>query len=121
MRALITGATGFVGGRLAAALAATDLETRCLVRNRGRGEALSRAGHAVHEGDVLDAESLRGAGDGIDVAYYLIHSMGRGGAGSDFAERERRAARNFARMASDEGVERVVYLGASATATARSI
>ena len=97
MRALITGATGFVGGRLAAALAATDLETRCLVRNRRRGEALSRAGHAVHEGDVLDAESLRGAGDGIDVAYYLIHSMGRGGADSDFAERERRAARNFAR------------------------
>ena len=111
MRALITGATGFVGGRLAAALAATGAETRCLVRNRRRGEALSRAGHAVHEGDVLDAESLRGIGDGIDVAYYLIHSMGRGGADSDFAERERRAARNFARMASDEGVERVVYLG----------
>jgi uncharacterized protein YbjT (DUF2867 family) len=59
---------------------------------------------------VLEPASLRGAGDGIDVAYYLVHSMGRGGDG-DFEERERRAARGFAEMALSEGVKRVVYLG----------
>ena len=53
---------------------------------------------------------LRGAGEGVDVAYYLIHAMGRGGE-SDFAERERRAATNFAEMAAHEGVGRVIYLG----------
>ncbi len=59
---------------------------------------------------MLDPDSLRGAGDGVDVAYYLVHGMGRG-SGGDFAERERDAARNFARMARAAGVERVVYLG----------
>ncbi len=108
----MTGATGFVGGRLAAAFAEQGVEPRCLVRNRARAGDLRRAGYDVHVGDVLDRASLEGAGDGIEVAYYLIHSMGRGGApGSDFAERERRAARNFAEMASEEGVSRVVYLG----------
>ena len=47
----------------------------------------------------------------MDTAYYLVHSMGRGGGREGFAERERRAAENFARMAREEGVERVVYLG----------
>ncbi len=110
MKALITGATGFVGGRLAAALAADGVETRCLVRDRGRAADLARAGHELHEGDVLDRRSLRGAGEGVDVAYYLVHSMGRGTAG-DFSERERGAARNFAAMAMEEGVSRVIYLG----------
>jgi uncharacterized protein YbjT (DUF2867 family) len=64
----------------------------------------------VVEGDVLDSDSLRGAGDGIDVAYYLVHSMGRGGA-SDFEQREERAAANFARMTREEGIARVIYLG----------
>jgi uncharacterized protein YbjT (DUF2867 family) len=57
---------------------------------------------------VTDAASLEGAGRGVDIAYFLVHSMA-GGAG--FAERERQGARNFARMASREGVERIVYLG----------
>ena len=60
---------------------------------------------------MLDAGSLRGAGEGVDTAYYLVHSMGRGSDREGFAERERRAAENFARMAREEGVERVVYLG----------
>jgi uncharacterized protein YbjT (DUF2867 family) len=59
---------------------------------------------------VLDADSLRGAAEGADVAYYLVHGMGRGGQG-DFESREEQAARNFARLASHEGVGRVAYLG----------
>jgi uncharacterized protein YbjT (DUF2867 family) len=111
MRALVTGATGFVGGRLAAALAERGADVRALVRDRGRASHLAEAGHELHEGDVLDASSLRGAGEGVDTAYYLVHSMGRGSDSEGFAERERRAAENFARTAREEGVERVVYLG----------
>jgi uncharacterized protein YbjT (DUF2867 family) len=107
VRALVTGATGFVGGRLADALAAGGVHVRCLVRSRERAAGL---GHELHEGDVLDAGSLAGVGEGVDVAYYLVHAMGRGGNG-DFSAREQLAARNFARMARREGIERVVYLG----------
>ena len=107
MKALVTGATGFVGHRLAASLSARGTDVRCLVRDRSRAAGL---GHELHEGDALNAGSLRGAGEGVDVAYYLIHGMGRGTDG-DFGERERTAARNFARMATREGIEHVVYLG----------
>jgi len=107
---LVTGATGFVGGRLARALRERGHEVRCLVRDRGRARELEDAGCELHEGDVLDRASLAGAGEGMEVAYYLVHSMGRGG-GSEFAERERRAASNFAELAREEGVERVIYLG----------
>jgi uncharacterized protein YbjT (DUF2867 family) len=110
MRALVTGATGFVGGRLARVLDERGHEVRALVRDRSRASHLEDAGFELHEGDVLDAASLRGAGEGVDVAYYLVHSMGRGGDG-DFAEREHSAATAFAHMAREEGIERVVYLG----------
>ncbi len=105
---LIAGATGFVGGRLAAALAADGIATRCLVRDAGRASGLEAAGHELKVGDVADRESLAGAGEGIETAYYLVHAMAGGGG---FAEREAAGARNFARMAKDEGVGRVVYLG----------
>jgi uncharacterized protein YbjT (DUF2867 family) len=112
MKALVSGATGFVGGLLARRLAAEGAEVRCLVRSRSRAAKLADAGFELWEGDALDAASLRGAGDGVDVAYYLIHSMGRSGSGGgDFGDRDREAATNFARMAREEGVERVVYLG----------
>lgn len=110
MRALVAGATGFVGTRLAASLAEGGAEVRCLVRDRSRAKDLEDAGHELHEGDVTDAASLRGAGAGVDVAYYLVHSMAGAGRG-DLVERERAAAGNFARMARAEGVKRLAYLG----------
>jgi uncharacterized protein YbjT (DUF2867 family) len=84
---------------------------RCLVRDRGRAAGLERAGCELREGDVLDRDSLAGAGERVDIAYYLVHSMGRGSDRSGLSERERRAAANFAGMARAEGVERIVYLG----------
>lgn len=107
MRALVTGTTGFVGSRLAAALSARGHEVRALVRDRGRAKHLE---YELREGDVLRPKTLEGACKDVEVAYYLIHSMGRG-KGGDFLERDRQAARAFARMARNEGVERVVYLG----------
>jgi len=107
-RVLITGATGFIGGRLADELARSGASVRCLVRDRARASRLQAAGYALHQGDVTNADSLVGAGREIDVAYFLIHAMA-GGPG--FEEREREGARNFAAMARREGVGRVIYLG----------
>lgn len=121
-RVLVTGATGFVGGRLARELAAAGAEVRCLVRSRTSpgGRALEREGLSLHEGDVLDPPSLRGLGAGVDAAYYLIHSMGRGNSG-EFAARERAAAVAFAQMARAEGVGRVIYLGGLGEAHSRHL
>ena len=113
MRNLVTGATGFIGGRLARRLREQGEQVRCLVRDpsTAQARALDAEGFEIHVGDVLDADSLVGAGAGIDIAHYLIHSMGRGGDLAGFAERERRAAADFASMAKREGVSRIVYLG----------
>jgi uncharacterized protein YbjT (DUF2867 family) len=110
MRALVTGATGFVGGRLTAALLERGAEVSCLVRDSGRAGELVERGAEVYEGDVLEAETLAPALEGAHAAYYLVHGMGRGSSG-DFAERERQAALNFATAARAAGVERTVYLG----------
>jgi uncharacterized protein YbjT (DUF2867 family) len=108
LRALVTGATGFVGGRLAEALARSGVQVRCLVRDPAKAAHLSREGCELRRGDVTDAASLQGLGEDVDVAYFLIHAMA---AGEGFAEREREGARNFAGMARREGVASVVYLG----------
>ena len=100
-----------MGGGLARALLERGHEVRCLVRDRERAAELERAGCELHEGDVLERDSLTRAGEGVEVAYYLVHSMGRGSERSGLAERESRAAANFAGMARAEGVERIVYLG----------
>jgi len=107
-RVLIAGATGFVGGRLASTLTGGESAVRALVRDPERARDLAAEGVELHVGDVTDADSLAGAGEGVEVAYYLVHAMA-GGAGFD--ERERLGARNFAQMAQREGVGRVVYLG----------
>src|SRR5215212_1752382 len=106
--ALVTGATGFVGGRLAGALTRTGVAVRCLVRDSSRARHLEREGYELREADVTDSKSLAGVGNEIDVAYYLIHAMA-GGPGFD--ERERQGAVNFARMAKESGIQRVIYLG----------
>jgi uncharacterized protein YbjT (DUF2867 family) len=89
-------------------LLASGATVRCLVRDPGRAEHLRRSGGEIRRGDVTDPRSLTGLGEGIDVAYFLVHAMA-GGAG--FEERERQGAASFAEMAKREGVRRIVYLG----------
>jgi uncharacterized protein YbjT (DUF2867 family) len=81
------------------------------VRDPDRASELARGGCELVRGDVLERDSLEGALDGIDVAYYLVHSMGRGGDRHGFAERDRIGAANFAAAAKQAGVGRLVYLG----------
>jgi uncharacterized protein YbjT (DUF2867 family) len=104
---LIAGATGYIGGHLAPALLQRGLHVRCLARDPRRATLPERA--EVVEGDVLREHTLGPALDGVDVAYYLVHSMG-GGDGA-FAQRDRAGAEAFARAAGTAGVQRVVYLG----------
>jgi uncharacterized protein YbjT (DUF2867 family) len=103
VRVLVTGASGFVGGRLAPALEEAGHEVRAMTRHPDRYEG---AGTPV-AGDVSDESSLRKALDGCDAAYYLVHSLDS----PDFQERDADAARSFARAAADTGVGRIVYLG----------
>jgi uncharacterized protein YbjT (DUF2867 family) len=108
-RVLLTGATGYVGGRLLHRMEAQARHrVRCLTR---RPEALAGRTAAETEvvaGDLLDAGSLASAMRGVETAYYLVHSMDESG---DFEELDRVAARNFATAAERSGVRRIVYLG----------
>lgn len=108
MRVLLTGATGYVGGRLLPRLRAGPHDVRCLTRRPEEFRSRVPEDVEVVGADLLDAETLGPALTDVDVAYYLAHSMG-GGPG--FREREVTAARNFARVAKAAGVRRIVYLG----------
>ena len=107
---LVTGATGYIGGRLVPQLLAKGYRVRCLVRDpdRLRGRTWENSVEVV-AGDVLDPSSLARAFEGCGAAYYLVHSMASG-TGS-FQERDLVAARNFAEAAAAAHLERIVYLG----------
>lgn len=106
---LITGVTGYIGGRLVPLLLEAGYRVRVMVRDPIRLQGRSWIAHVdVVQADVLQPDTLDAALAGIDVAYYLIHSM-RGG--EDFHERDIRAARNFGAAAERQGVKRIIYLG----------
>ncbi|BCJ54485.1 NAD(P)-dependent oxidoreductase [Actinoplanes sp. NBRC 14428] len=108
MRCLVTGATGYIGGRLVPRLLDAGHQVRALSRSAGRLRDVPWASRAeVVEGDLSDPATLGPALEGVEVAYYLVHSLGVG----DFERRDREAARNFARAAYTKGVRRIVYLG----------
>jgi uncharacterized protein YbjT (DUF2867 family) len=105
---LVTGATGYIGGRLVASLERAGQRVRCLAR---RPEVLCGrvgAGTEVVRGDCLDPAGLVPALTGVHTAYYLVHSMG---ATKDFAALDREAARQFGQAAREAGVRRIIYLG----------
>jgi uncharacterized protein YbjT (DUF2867 family) len=106
----VAGATGYIGGLLCERLRKEGRDVRALARNPEGAETLRKAGCEVRKADVLDPDSLGPPLEGVDVTYYLVHSMGRG-AGGDFARRDHEGAVNFAAAAAANGVRRIVYLG----------
>jgi uncharacterized protein YbjT (DUF2867 family) len=110
---LLTGATGYVGGRLLGALERAGHRVRCLARDPSRVAARTGPETEVVKADAVSGEGLTEALRGVGTAYYMIHSMGRA---AGFEEADRRAARNFGDAASAAGVRRIVYLGGLAQA-----
>jgi uncharacterized protein YbjT (DUF2867 family) len=112
---LITGATGFVGGRLLQDLTARGIKVRCLVRSPGKLKKEFSQSEDVDAvaGDLLKPETLEKTLEGTQIAYYLVHSMGGRTIGENkvFVQRDRDAAENFVRAADRAGVKRIIYLG----------
>ena len=106
---LVTGATGYVGGRLVPRLLEQGYRVRCLVRDATRLEGRGWKGIEVATGDVLEYQTLLPALQGVDTAYYLVHAMAGGEEG--FEMRDLYAAQNFGRAAQVAGVRRIIYLG----------
>jgi uncharacterized protein YbjT (DUF2867 family) len=102
-RILVTGATGFIGRRLVAALAAEGHDVRAMTR---RPESYDGPGEPV-AGDVDDRDSLLGPLEGVEVAYYLVHSLDD----EDFERKDAEAARTFASAAAEQGVQQIIYMG----------
>jgi len=106
----VIGATGYVGGLLARHLAEGGEDVAALARHPERADDLAAAGCEMRTADVLEPDTLGPALEGVEVAYFLVHAMGRGG-DADFAQREQDGARNFARATAAAGVKRIVYMG----------
>ncbi len=115
---LLTGATGYIGGRLLRRLEEEGIRVRCLVRNPAVLAGRVAPDTEVVQGDVRDAASVERAMVGVRAAYYLVHSMASAGS---FEEQDRRAALNFVRAAEQCGVERIIYLGGLAHEDERSL
>ncbi|MEU0854336.1 SDR family oxidoreductase [Streptomyces griseofuscus] len=106
---LVTGASGYIGGRLVPELLDAGYRVRCLVRTPHKLRDHPWAGRVeIVRGDVTDADSVARAMAGMDVAYYLVHALGTG---RDFERTDRRAAQVFGEQARRAGVKRLVYLG----------
>jgi uncharacterized protein YbjT (DUF2867 family) len=106
---LVTGATGYIGSQLLERLGGEDVRLRALVRDASRFEAPEGVEVQTVEADLFDADSLAPALQGVDIAYYLVHSMDGSG---DLAEQDREAATNYVRAATEAGVRRTIYMGA---------
>src|SRR3984957_13645187 len=108
-KCLVTGASGYIGGGVVPELLAAGYGVRCLARDPGKLDGRPWSGDVeVAAADAMDPAAVRRALDGIEVAYYLIHSLGTG---PSFEQRDREAAGIFARAAASAGVNRIVYLG----------
>jgi uncharacterized protein YbjT (DUF2867 family) len=107
-RILLTGATGYVGGRLLTALMSAGHDVRCLARRPEYLMPRIKPPNTVVTGDVLNASSLEGALEGCDIAFYLVHSMGSSGS---FEEQDRLGSTNFANAARHSALKRIIYLG----------
>lgn len=105
---LLTGATGYVGGRLLQALEARGCHVRCLARRTQALRGRTGANTEVVYGDCFQLETLAAALAGVHTAYYLVHSMG---SAESFEEKDRQAASNFANAAHQANVQRIIYLG----------
>ena len=106
---LVTGASGYIGGRLVPELLSAGYAVRCMARDPGKLSDRPWSGKVeIAVADVMDASAVRRALESVDVAYYLIHSLGTD---ASFERRDRAAAETFAAAARAAGVQRIVYLG----------
>jgi uncharacterized protein YbjT (DUF2867 family) len=114
-RVLVLGATGFIGKRLVKELAAGKIKMRLLARTPSKAEGIVPEGAdaEIIQGDLTDRKSMGKALKGIHSAYYLVHSMGGRSIlkNTEFAEKDKAAARNFISASDKEGLRRVIYLG----------
>jgi uncharacterized protein YbjT (DUF2867 family) len=111
---LVTGSTGYIGGRLVPRLLEMGYRVRCLVRDPVRLQGRPwQSDVEIVAGDMLQPDSLAPAMQGVSAAYYLVHSLA---GGSDFHQRDLAAARNFGAMAKQTGIERIIFLGGLAEA-----